>query len=51
MNDPDSEDCNVGSADTRDEVYYGQPDSTPWCLGCGAMTEAGCDCGPIADNQ
>jgi len=26
-------------------------DPTPWCLGCGAMTEDRCDCGPICDNN
>lgn len=26
-------------------------DPTPWCIGCGAMTKAGCDCGPIAENH
>lgn len=26
-------------------------DPTPWCIGCGAMTEKGCDCGPLAEND
>lgn len=26
-------------------------DPTPWCSGCGSKTEAGCDCGPIAEND
>jgi len=26
-------------------------DPTPWCSGCGAMREADCNCGPIADNN
>lgn len=26
-------------------------DPTPWCAGCGSMTQAGCDCGPIAENN
>ena len=26
-------------------------DPTPWCHACGSMTKAGCDCGPIAENN
>lgn len=26
-------------------------DPTPWCNGCGAKTQAGCSCGPIAEND
>ena len=26
-------------------------DPTPYCSGCGAMTKAKCNCGPIADND
>lgn len=26
-------------------------DPSPYCQYCGAMTEAGCKCGPIADNH
>jgi hypothetical protein len=26
-------------------------DPTPWCSGCGSITKAGCDCGPIAENE
>jgi hypothetical protein len=26
-------------------------DPTPWCSGCGSMTKAGCDCGPLAENE
>jgi hypothetical protein len=26
-------------------------DPTPWCNGCGAMKQANCDCGPIAENE
>ena len=26
-------------------------DPTPWCSGCGSMTQAGCHCGPIAEND
>lgn len=26
-------------------------DPTPWCNHCGARTKAGCDCGPLADND
>jgi len=28
-----------------------EEDPTPWCHGCGAMTAATCDCGPIAENE
>ena len=28
-----------------------EDDPTPWCAGCGSMTKAGCDCGPIAENE
>ena len=26
-------------------------DPTPWCHWCGSMTQAGCNCGPIAENH
>ncbi len=26
-------------------------DPTPWCMGCGSMTQSGCNCGPIAENN
>jgi len=26
-------------------------DPTPWCSGCKSMTQEGCDCGPIAEND
>lgn len=26
-------------------------DPTPWCSGCGSRTKAGCECGPIAEND
>lgn len=26
-------------------------DPTPWCTGCHSMTKAGCDCGPLAENN
>ncbi len=26
-------------------------DPTPWCIGCSAMTQDECDCGPIAENN
>jgi len=26
-------------------------DPTPYCSGCGSMTKANCNCGPIADND
>jgi hypothetical protein len=35
-------DCQVHSADY---------DPSPYCQYCGAMTEAGCKCGPIVDNH
>lgn len=32
-------------------VTIEEPDPTPYCHGCGAMTKEGCDCGPIAENE
>jgi hypothetical protein len=26
-------------------------DGAPWCQYCGAKSERGCDCGPIASNH
>jgi hypothetical protein len=26
-------------------------DPTPWCSGCGAMSQEDCHCGPLADND
>lgn len=28
-----------------------EEDPSPWCSGCGAMSEADCKCGPIARND
>lgn len=30
---------------------FEEQDPTPWCSGCGSMTQEGCNCGPIADNN
>jgi len=40
-------------ADGRAEITFQEEtqDPTPWCTGCGSMTEKGCDCGLIADNN
>jgi hypothetical protein len=38
--------------DTRDGDHtMGDIDPTLWCNGCGARTQADCDCGPIAENN
>lgn len=34
------------------EKEHGEPfDPTPWCIGCGAMKESSCHCGPIVENN
>jgi hypothetical protein len=35
-------------ARNRGEV---EEDPTPWCHGCGSMTEKDCHCGPICENH
>lgn len=28
-------------------IVFPDPDPTPWCIGCGALTQAKCTCGPM----
>ncbi len=46
-NEGSSHCADLGTAEVSDSDY----DPTPWCSGCRARTEAGCKCGPIADNE
>lgn len=32
-------------------VESAERDLTPWCLGCGAMKQQDCDCGPIVEGN
>jgi len=32
------------------DMVEDEEDPTPYCTGCGAMTESKCKCGPFADN-
>ena len=34
-----------------EEVCLDCLDPTPYCHWCGSMTKAGCNCGPIAENN
>lgn len=36
---------------SSDETATEEIDPTPYCTGCGAMTEKKCKCGPIAEND
>ena len=33
------------------DEYQSEVDPTPYCNGCGAMRQADCHCGPLADND
>jgi NADH pyrophosphatase NudC (nudix superfamily) len=35
----------------RAQEFLDNYDPTPWCSYCGSKTRAGCDCGPIAENE
>lgn len=41
----------IGPDHEFDPAQTGDYDPTPWCHGCGSMTKAGCNCGPIAEND
>jgi len=51
--------CNQCGAETEQECAENDcgefpvedVDPTPWCSGCGAMTQDKCKCGPLADND
>lgn len=40
-----------GRSDAEWERYDRHGDFTPWCVRCGAMRRADCDCGPLAEND
>jgi hypothetical protein len=44
------EDKSLGP-DEFELVTQTEEDPTPWCHGCGAMLQADCHCGPIAENH
>lgn len=52
---PDGERCDqcddIWAVLTKAGVPEPDNDPTPWCAGCGSMTQPGCDCGPIAENN
>jgi hypothetical protein len=48
---PDFNDFLEGFIDSMGNKAPHSDDPTPWCSGCGSMTKAGCNCGPIADNE
>lgn len=54
MNGPDGPEERTALYDESfytEQGDYDDYDPTPWCTGCGSMTQAGCHCGPIADNE
>lgn len=51
MNTPHPNDYEPDLDDLDVATTLADEDPTSWCNACGAMRQADCHCGPLADNE